>query len=131
MLLIYLFIYPFDTVFREAIKKATSPNVKYIGIVLSVLGRQGNPRILKHIIELLDKKKIKHIEVLLSDVSFENLLAFKEVDAYGNRFFPEMLTPSTNLPPVVGSNSLARDYPLTGLPRRQKKYQYYLLMKRR
>eukprot|EP00727_Mastigamoeba_balamuthi_P002871 m51a1_g12581 hypothetical protein (619) ;mRNA; f:1243-4005 len=65
---------------KRAIAKARS--AKLVGIAVSTLGRQANPRALQRVRSLLDRKGIKNFTVLLSDVSPQALDAFGPVDVW-------------------------------------------------
>jgi len=65
---------------REAIKQAA--NAKKFGIILGTLGRQGSPRILKHLESVLRARGISYIVVLLSEIFPSKLDLFDDIDAW-------------------------------------------------
>jgi len=65
---------------REAAEKASK--AKKFGIILGTLGRQGSPRILKHLEERFHEKNIDFIVVLLSEIFPSKLDLFADVDAW-------------------------------------------------
>jgi len=65
---------------RQAI--ATAQKAKRVGVILGTLGRQGNPRIVKHIEDNLDKSGKAHTLVLLSEIFPWKLDLFKDIDAW-------------------------------------------------
>ena len=60
----------------------TAKSAKKYGIILGTLGRQGSPRILAHLENLLAKKNIPFIVVLLSEIFPAKLALFNDVDAW-------------------------------------------------
>jgi 2-(3-amino-3-carboxypropyl)histidine synthase len=65
---------------QDAIKVASS--AKKYGIILGTLGRQGSPRILSHLEQLLTERGIPFIVVLLSEIFPSKLALFNDVDAW-------------------------------------------------
>lgn len=52
------------------------------GIILGALGRQGSPRILHHLENLLQERKIPYVVVLLSEIFPSKLSMFKDVNIW-------------------------------------------------
>ncbi len=65
---------------RGAILKASK--ARKFGLVLGTLGRQGSPKIMEHLMELMDKAGISYIIVLLSEIFPEKLKLFEDVEAW-------------------------------------------------
>jgi 2-(3-amino-3-carboxypropyl)histidine synthase len=65
---------------KSAIDVATG--AKKYGIILGTLGRQGSPRILNHLEELLTARNIPFVVVLLSEIFPSKLALFNDVDAW-------------------------------------------------
>ncbi|KAL0485255.1 diphthamide biosynthesis protein [Acrasis kona] len=92
------------TIRKSAIQVATLTAKKY-GIILGTLGRQGSTRILSHLEDLLNEKKIPFVVVLLSEIFPSKLAMFGDVDAWvqiacprlsidwGHAFEKPLLTP--------------------------------------
>jgi 2-(3-amino-3-carboxypropyl)histidine synthase len=53
-----------------------------VGIIMGTLGRQGSPRILAHIQELLEQRNIAYHVVLLSEIFPAKLALFHGVDCW-------------------------------------------------
>ena len=53
-----------------------------MGVILGTLGRQGSPRVFKHIEELLKQKNIGYVTVLLSEIFPSKLDLMGDVDAW-------------------------------------------------
>uniref|UniRef100_A0A7S4IJV5 2-(3-amino-3-carboxypropyl)histidine synthase subunit 1 n=1 Tax=Vannella robusta TaxID=1487602 RepID=A0A7S4IJV5_9EUKA len=68
------------TLRKQAIKEASE--AKKVGVILGTLGRQGSPRVLKHIEELLSAQNVNYSVVLLSEVFPSKLDLFSDVDAW-------------------------------------------------
>ncbi|BAM40093.1 Diphthamide synthesis protein [Theileria orientalis strain Shintoku] len=67
--------YDLDTlhsVRKKAILKATE--ARSVCIILSTLGRQGNVNILNNICSLLSERNIKHVKLLLSEITIDKIL---------------------------------------------------------
>ncbi|GBG84835.1 hypothetical protein CBR_g39210 [Chara braunii] len=66
---------------RRAIEKAAS--ARRWGVVLGTLGRQGNPRIMRHFISRLEGRGREYMLVLMSELSPQKLSAFSStIDAW-------------------------------------------------
>ncbi|XP_052801951.1 2-(3-amino-3-carboxypropyl)histidine synthase subunit 1-like [Mya arenaria] len=65
---------------RTAIARAST--AQKIGIILGTLGRQGNPKILQHLKEEIEKSGRSCITVLLSEIFPDKLALFNDVDAW-------------------------------------------------
>ncbi|KAH3745797.1 diphthamide biosynthesis protein [Pelomyxa schiedti] len=70
------------TLERRVTAMHQASTAKTVGIVLSTLGRQGNPKLMKHIKDLLSGCKISHFVLLLNNISPEALSPFTNVDAW-------------------------------------------------
>ena len=64
----------------DAVERASK--AKKFGIVLGTLGRQGSPRILEHLEELMQAKGIPYTVVLLSEIFPQKLGMFDDIEAY-------------------------------------------------
>ena len=88
---------------RAAIREATK--ARRFGLILGSLGRQGSPNILSHLQQVLERRGIDYITVLLSEIFPEKLKLFEGVDAWvqvacprlsidwGSAFEKPLLTP--------------------------------------
>lgn len=65
---------------QEAIHRASSAG--RFGLILGTLGRQGSPKILTHIREVMDAAGIEYVILLLSEVYPNKLRLFHDVDAW-------------------------------------------------
>ncbi len=65
---------------KRAIQRATQATSW--GVVLGTLGRQGNPRIMDHLVNVLTSKGLTYCVVLLSEVSPAKLARFEGVQAW-------------------------------------------------
>ena len=65
---------------QEAIHKAAS--AKRFGIILGTLGRQGSPKILTHLREMMEVAGIDYVILLLSEIFPDKLKLFRNVDAW-------------------------------------------------
>ncbi|EGC36918.1 hypothetical protein DICPUDRAFT_150525 [Dictyostelium purpureum] len=65
---------------REAIEKAT--NAKRFGIILGTLGRQGSPKILEHLENLMKTNNKEYTVVLLSEIFPAKLDMFSDIEAW-------------------------------------------------
>jgi len=65
---------------RGAVDKARLASK--FGVILGTLGRQGSPRILQHIEQRLQEKRVPYVVVLLSEIFPSKLALFKDVDAW-------------------------------------------------
>ena len=64
----------------DAIEKAKS--AKKIGLILGTLGRQGSPKVMKHLEEQLTLRNIPFVRLLLSEIMPQKMSLFKDVDAW-------------------------------------------------
>ena len=55
---------------------------KTFGIILSTLGRQGNPKIMQNVKDLLKRQGKKCFTILLAEIFPDKLALFKNVDAW-------------------------------------------------
>ena len=65
---------------KDAISKASK--AKKFGLILGTLGRQGSPKIMDHLMELMSKAGVSYITILLSEIFPEKLKLFGDVDAW-------------------------------------------------
>lgn len=65
---------------REAISRAKSAQT--VGIILGTLGRQGNPAILRHLKQLLQRRGIRVCQFLMAEVMPQRLALHPEIDAW-------------------------------------------------
>ena len=61
----------------ELAKKAKS-----FGIILSTLGRQGNPKILENVIRLIEKQGKDHFTILMAEIFPDKLALFEDIDCW-------------------------------------------------
>ena len=52
------------------------------GIILSTLGRQGNPKIMKNLIQLIEKQEKDYMIILLSEIFPDKLRLFEGIDCF-------------------------------------------------
>jgi 2-(3-amino-3-carboxypropyl)histidine synthase len=62
---------------KSLYKNKSNQNLKY-GLILSTLGRQGSPKIMKNLIEKLDELNKQHYVVLMSEIFPSKLKMFAD-----------------------------------------------------
>lgn len=65
---------------KEMIEKAKNANT--FGVILGTLGRQGNPKVLTHILDRLKELNKDSIIILLSEIFPDKLKLFDDIDAF-------------------------------------------------
>ena len=65
---------------RGQIEQAKS--AKSFGIILSTLGRQGNPKILENVIRLIEKQGKEHFTILMAEIFPDKLALFEDIDCW-------------------------------------------------
>ncbi|CBY14173.1 unnamed protein product [Oikopleura dioica] len=55
---------------------------KSFGIILSTLGRQGNPKILENVISLIEKQGKDHFTILMAEIFPDKLALFEDIDCW-------------------------------------------------
>lgn len=55
---------------------------KSFGIILSTLGRQGNPKILENVIRLIEKQGKDHFTILMAEIFPDKLALFEDIDCW-------------------------------------------------
>ena len=55
---------------------------KKFGLILGTLGRQGSPKVMEHLMEMMSGAGVSFITVLLSEIFPEKLKLFEDVDAW-------------------------------------------------
>lgn len=61
---------------------ARCKNAKRVGLILGILGRQGNPGILHRLIEIVERNKLKYDVILLSEITEDKLNQFSDCDFF-------------------------------------------------
>lgn len=107
---------------RDAILKASE--AKKFGLILGTLGRQGSPKIMEHLMDIMTKNGISYVIVLLSEIFPDKLKLFDDVDAWiqitcprlsidwGTAFHKPLLTPYEAAVALKAANWQEKCYPM-------------------
>lgn len=57
-------------------------NAQLIGVLFGTLGRQGDPKILKNVCNLLKQKNKRHIVIMMNEISEEQIAKFPQIDCF-------------------------------------------------